>query len=704
MSRGVWVWVGLSWTAQVQQVLAQYGDRITDVSVFGWQVDTTGTLTQTFDPSLLDQYRAAWPHIRWWACFRNNGDASVFTALRNYPAAQATLVGQLGQILDANPWFAGVDVDLEEGGAAANATAAESLFAQIAAVPHAHGLACSAALPALTADGSVGGEDWVRYAQLGQILDHLAIMSYDMAWNGSAPGPISPADWLGQVYDWAASQTTPSKISMGLPMYGRLWAIHDYPDSGAYDRGGYRGTAGTYPAFVYYLSGAYSYVPGHATDAPDLAPQTGWLGWRDPDSQAVTTLLGVYDWATVVDRTSSTGWTYGTYQGKPYGIRYGQASASSMWAVVDDSAPASAAATYVLSPQLVRNTAGAWEGPHDGYTLTVELLKRAPTSATILDDDCCTPGQMATLWTGSGWSQWASDDATPRPTYGQYRAPAGGGRLDAAHNFSSAALHMQARLQLPANSAAGVHIGQVSALLDQNGLLTLAVGDATVATAQAPAPGTSTTPGDNQAIVGLRLRGTHVRAYASLSEQSVPLLLEADVDASVIDGTVGVQATGQAWFDHLRIGDGWWYTPAEAVRVQTAEGWSWDVGRIPRTGVEWDTLGRFRPMADVEEDATRTRAIGQDWDFDHIVDFPIATGQQRTITVIPIDTNVWLGRILLCDRVGAQEVWYSDVQTIAYWADQADARWPLQGIALWSLGQEDVRLWERISGAQLATT
>jgi len=58
VSRGVWVWVGLSWTAQVQQVLAQYGDRVSDVSVFGWQVDATGALMQTFDPSLLDQYRA----------------------------------------------------------------------------------------------------------------------------------------------------------------------------------------------------------------------------------------------------------------------------------------------------------------------------------------------------------------------------------------------------------------------------------------------------------------------------------------------------------------------------------------------------------------------------------------------------------------------------------------------------------------------
>ncbi|MFV0406048.1 MAG: hypothetical protein ACK5LN_04395 [Propioniciclava sp.] len=29
-------------------------------------MDASGNLTQTFDPALLDTYRAKWPHIRWW--------------------------------------------------------------------------------------------------------------------------------------------------------------------------------------------------------------------------------------------------------------------------------------------------------------------------------------------------------------------------------------------------------------------------------------------------------------------------------------------------------------------------------------------------------------------------------------------------------------------------------------------------------------
>ena len=30
----------------------------------------------------------------------------------------------------------------------------------------------------------------------------------------------------------------------------------------------------------------------------------------------------------------------------------------------------------------------------------------------------------------------------------------------------------------------------------------------------------------------------------------------------------------------------------------------------------------------------------------------------------------------------------------AYWANEAAYRWGLRGIAIWSLGQEDMRLWE----------
>ena len=46
-----WVWAGMNWSARVRLALDESGDRITDISIFGWQVDAQGNLTRTFNPS-----------------------------------------------------------------------------------------------------------------------------------------------------------------------------------------------------------------------------------------------------------------------------------------------------------------------------------------------------------------------------------------------------------------------------------------------------------------------------------------------------------------------------------------------------------------------------------------------------------------------------------------------------------------------------
>ena len=93
-------------------------------------MDAAGHLRQIFNPANLDPYRAKWPHIRWWACFMNHGVASIFTALQNDASARATLVAELGDVLDALPYLHGVDIDLERGGS--DVAKAEALFRQIA--------------------------------------------------------------------------------------------------------------------------------------------------------------------------------------------------------------------------------------------------------------------------------------------------------------------------------------------------------------------------------------------------------------------------------------------------------------------------------------------------------------------------------------------------------------------------------------------
>lgn len=693
----VWLWVGLLWNDRVRGVLDRYGDRITDISIFGWEVDATGKLTQTFDPALLDTYRTKWPHIRFWACVMNHGFASIFSALQDSAPARAQLVSEVEGVLDAYPWLYGVDLDLERGGS--NVAGAERVFSAVSTAVRAKNRKVSAALPALTADGSIGGEHWVRYKQLGAMLDHVAVMSYDFAWAGSAPGPISPWSWLKRVYDWAASQIDPDKLSMGIPAYGRFWRLHDYVENLGLS---YRGSStATYPGAQLWLDGTW--VVDHPTD-PDPQPHVGWLAYRDPADPSPWAWIHVYDAFDAHDMVagSATGIVSAEWEGRRYTTRYPFAVGSPLWSMADQSAP-TAGAKYRVTSRKYRDREGVWVGPKDGLTLTVETLKRPPDSAAIWDDDMRTEGTLESsyyLRTGS-WSRWVdkSDDEADRP-YSQARVTSAGGRLDMGHNFGSRSLHVQARGQLPASGWWGVHQGDIRAVINQAGVLELRNGATVLASASVAAPGTSTTPGRGRAVVGLRIRGTRARVYASLNENEVPLRLTATVPSAALDGTVGVWSSKAVWIDHLRVGDGWWYQPSEAVQVEMGS-WKWTVGRIKRTGVTWDKKGRFRPKQDVEEATTRVRDIGLDWDYDHLKGFPILLGQTKTITIRPLDPNVWLGRILLGDSKGFGVLHYSDVDYMGWLTDRAVHDYKLQGVAVWTLGQEDPRWWERLAGGLL---
>ena len=49
---------------------------------------------------------------------------------------------------------------------------------------------------------------------------------------------------------------------------------------------------------------------------------------------------------------------------------------------------------------------------------------------------------------------------------------------------------------------------------------------------------------------------------------------------------------------------------------------------------------------------------------------------------------------VLGDADGFSILYYQDVDSLIYWANEAAYRWNLRGMCMWSLGQEDLRLWE----------
>ncbi len=62
------------------------------------------------------------------------------------------------------------------------------------------------------------------YRALGRAADQIRLMAYDYHWSTSAPGPVAPVDWVGQVLAYASTEVPPSKLVLGIPVYGYDWS------------------------------------------------------------------------------------------------------------------------------------------------------------------------------------------------------------------------------------------------------------------------------------------------------------------------------------------------------------------------------------------------------------------------------------------------------------------------------------------------
>ena len=93
---------------------------------------------------------------------------------------------------------------------------------ELSAALHAEGKLLTVAVHAHT-----GRPDYQNYADLGEVVDRLRIMTYDYSWSGSAPGPIAPLFWVRDVAEYARSVVDPTKIQIGISFYA-----YDWPNNG----------------------------------------------------------------------------------------------------------------------------------------------------------------------------------------------------------------------------------------------------------------------------------------------------------------------------------------------------------------------------------------------------------------------------------------------------------------------------------------
>ncbi len=807
----VWTFMG---NARMYEALQNYGDRISQIGLFSFKVRATGEIYETgVKISDMLTYINKWPHIKWLLTVANDGTNSIFKALRdNTNGAQDKFLSEIVRIMEKYPWCSGIDIDLEKGDGYSTHEASTAMFRNIYNTVKAYDSSklMNICLPGMTSvNGSVGGENWCVYGDLNAYCDTASIMSYGMAWAGSAPGPVSPRSWLEGIYDYAVKVMDPDKVFLGMPAYGWNWQIYDLPENLGKS---YRGTSHTYYAAKYWMTGAYNF-----TDDKPPQPFIPIVAYWDDYDKVPYAFPHVYDYMEGADAVSREyPQMSGTYNRRHYLTAYGKeqktefgtiyidrnggqpdgnsgivALSDYMATLGDEGAavynftvdsagtydiavrlcfpfwdkngiyisidgtekhftesrlwwpywrttfwtslasgvalsagthtieisvdvkgvqfygfrvcsafseePSAGEAVYTLSPRQFKDVNGNMVGPDRGFKLTLEMLRRKPDSALIWyedfrDEDALPESYWQTL--SGSWKVWRSDEYSSERIYSQLE---GKGELAWQYDgFSD--IHLRARLAFPAESGgkAGVFCGSLFCCLNYdsqrlelyNGSTLLgSYGTSINQTAESDLR-------DNPEMytVEMRIRGNKVRVY---SGASFTLRFTASV-SGFSGGTAGYRSDNRTICELLRLGDAWTYEPYERFDVEMPDGTQKSYGRISRSNCTWDEEFQvFTLTSDIEESITRNEDISLDYDFFHSdIMTSVKCGSDYTAKVIPKDINIWISRLFLGDADGFSILYYQDVDSLIYWANEAAYRWKLRGMCMWSLGQEDMRLWE----------
>lgn len=89
---------------------------------------------------------------------------------------------------------------------------------------HDHGRRLAVALHAQASDMGSGGHNVAQdYRAIGRVADEVHLMTYDLHWDESAPGPIAPLPWVVGVLDYATARIPADKLLLGIGLFGYDW-------------------------------------------------------------------------------------------------------------------------------------------------------------------------------------------------------------------------------------------------------------------------------------------------------------------------------------------------------------------------------------------------------------------------------------------------------------------------------------------------
>lgn len=153
-----------------------------------------------------------------------NFDNTLISAIVNDPESRDRLIENLVATMQEKS-YGGLDIDFEF--IKAEDRDAFTEFVRVCTERmHEAGFQVSVALAPKTSAMQKGllyeGKD---YRALGEIVDHVLVMTYEWGYTYGPPMAVAPLNMVRNVLEYAITEIPPEKISMGIPNYGYDWEL-----------------------------------------------------------------------------------------------------------------------------------------------------------------------------------------------------------------------------------------------------------------------------------------------------------------------------------------------------------------------------------------------------------------------------------------------------------------------------------------------
>lgn len=153
-----------------------------------------------------------------------NFNNRLISSVVNNEAYRDNLIQNLLQTMETK-FYEGIDIDFEYI-LASDRDAFTAFVEQVADAMRANGYHTSVALAPKTSSDQKGllyeGKD---YRALGEIADHVLLMTYEWGYTYGPPMAVAPINQVRRVVEYAVSEIPAEKIDLGIPNYGYDWPL-----------------------------------------------------------------------------------------------------------------------------------------------------------------------------------------------------------------------------------------------------------------------------------------------------------------------------------------------------------------------------------------------------------------------------------------------------------------------------------------------